>query len=172
MMDAHLKNVEKSSFGGKFDPYAGLTTSGIAGTGPDKDKEDEDNKVPGAAGSASTGAPSTPGSTDIEMKDASKKDDGMLGPMLQYILLFQPSICRLISLSFFKGLISILYLFSLLVSLVWLRLCALLISFLFAWGFVILLLFDCLPKTKITNLIKQRIRLKKMILKLLILMLR
>ncbi|XP_065079578.1 SWI/SNF complex subunit SMARCC1-like isoform X2 [Ochlerotatus camptorhynchus] len=75
MMDAHLKNVEKSSFGGKFDPYAGLATSGIAGTGPDKDKEDEESKVPGAAGTAGTGAPATPGSADVEMKDGSKKDD-------------------------------------------------------------------------------------------------
>ncbi|XP_065094778.1 SWI/SNF complex subunit SMARCC2-like [Ochlerotatus camptorhynchus] len=75
MMDAHLKNLEKFSFGGKFDPYAGLATSGIAGTGPYKDKEDEESKVPGAAGTAGTGAPATPGSTDVEMKDGSKKDD-------------------------------------------------------------------------------------------------
>ncbi|XP_055614673.1 SWI/SNF complex subunit SMARCC2 isoform X2 [Uranotaenia lowii] len=77
MMDAHLKNVEKSSFGGKFDPYAGLATSGIAGTGPDKDKEEEDAKVPGtpASGSATPAAPATPGSTDVEMKDVSKKDE-------------------------------------------------------------------------------------------------
>lgn len=44
MMDAHFKNVEKASQGGKFDPYAGLTTSGIAGTGPDKEKDDEEQK--------------------------------------------------------------------------------------------------------------------------------
>uniref|UniRef100_U5EUD6 Putative chromatin remodeling factor subunit n=1 Tax=Corethrella appendiculata TaxID=1370023 RepID=U5EUD6_9DIPT len=65
MMDAHYKNVEKSSFGGKFDPYAGLATSGIAGTGPDKDKEDEEqNKnLPIPIGG------------DEEMKDLSKKDE-------------------------------------------------------------------------------------------------
>lgn len=44
MMDAHLKNVEKTCTSGKFDPYAGLATSGIAGTGPDKDKEEEEAK--------------------------------------------------------------------------------------------------------------------------------
>ncbi|XP_065094748.1 SWI/SNF complex subunit SMARCC1-like [Ochlerotatus camptorhynchus] len=75
MMDAHLKNVEKFSFGGKFDPYVGLATSGIAGTGPYKDKEDEESKVPGA--------PATPGSTDVEMKDGSKKDDGKIAFMLE-----------------------------------------------------------------------------------------
>lgn len=74
MMDAHLKNVEKSSFGGKFDPYAGLATSGIAGTGPDKDKDEEEGKLPGSVGTP--GVPATPGSTDVEMKDVSKKDDG------------------------------------------------------------------------------------------------
>lgn len=58
-MDTHIKNVEKSSqFGGKFDPYAGLANSGIAGTAPDKD--DEDNKQHG--------------SEDIEMKDNTKKE--------------------------------------------------------------------------------------------------
>ena len=60
MTDAHLKNVEKSSFGGKFDPYAGLASSGIAGT--DKDKDDEENKANV--------------STDEEMKDLTKKEGG------------------------------------------------------------------------------------------------
>lgn len=59
IMDAHIKNVEKSSqYGGKFDPYAGLATSGIAGTAPEK--EDEEGK---------------PATTDEEMKDISKKED-------------------------------------------------------------------------------------------------
>ncbi|XP_038117822.1 SWI/SNF complex subunit SMARCC2 isoform X1 [Culex quinquefasciatus] len=77
MMDAHLKNVEKSSFGGKFDPYAGLTTSGIAGTGTDKDKEEEEGKTAGGATTqaGSSGAtPATPGG-DVEMKDVTKKED-------------------------------------------------------------------------------------------------
>lgn len=74
MMDAHQKNVEKSSFGGKFDPYAGLATSGIAGTGTDKDKDDEDNKMPGTPGGSGSGVAPTP--ADVEMKDLSKKDDG------------------------------------------------------------------------------------------------
>ena len=85
MMDAHLKNVEKSSFGGKFDPYAGLATSGIAGTGTDKDKEEEEGKSAGAgaappAGSSGAAAtPSTPGGGDVEMKDATaKKEDGKI----------------------------------------------------------------------------------------------
>uniref|UniRef100_A0A1Q3EY50 Putative chromatin remodeling factor subunit n=1 Tax=Culex tarsalis TaxID=7177 RepID=A0A1Q3EY50_CULTA len=72
MMDAHLKNVEKSSFGGKFDPYAGLATSGIAGTGTDKDKDEEEGKSAGSSGAT----PSTPAAGgDVEMKDVTKKED-------------------------------------------------------------------------------------------------
>lgn len=37
IMDAHFKNVEKTNCNGKFDPYAGLSSSGIAGTAPEKD---------------------------------------------------------------------------------------------------------------------------------------
>ncbi|ETN59408.1 hypothetical protein AND_008995 [Anopheles darlingi] len=95
MMDAHLKNVEKSSFGGKFDPYAGLANSGIAGTAPaekEKETEEGENKSPAAVtgatpGTAATGAsgaasaatagasPAAAGTTDVEMKDVSKKED-------------------------------------------------------------------------------------------------
>ncbi|XP_059622605.1 SWI/SNF complex subunit SMARCC2 isoform X2 [Phlebotomus argentipes] len=57
IMDAHFKNVEKSGYGGKFDPYAGLANSGIAGTAPEKE---EDEKQPG---------------TDEDVKDVSKKDE-------------------------------------------------------------------------------------------------
>lgn len=46
---------------GKFDPTAGLASSGIAGTAPEK--EDEENKNANA---------------DEEMKDVSKKDGGKL----------------------------------------------------------------------------------------------
>lgn len=66
MLDAHLKNVEKTNFGGKFDPFAGLTTSGIAGTAPEKEKDDV---VEGDKEKA-------PISEDVEMKDAAKKDSG------------------------------------------------------------------------------------------------
>ncbi|XP_031624506.1 SWI/SNF complex subunit SMARCC2 isoform X2 [Contarinia nasturtii] len=52
---AHYKNVEKSIVNGRFDPTAGLANSGIAGTAPEK--EDEENK-----------------NNDEEMKDVSKKD--------------------------------------------------------------------------------------------------
>ncbi|CAD7093415.1 unnamed protein product [Hermetia illucens] len=65
IMDAHFKNVEKSGFGGKFDPYAGLANSGIAGTGPDKDEDD----------SSKTNA-----NQDEEMKDISKKDADKTSP--------------------------------------------------------------------------------------------
>uniref|UniRef100_A0A182FAB0 Chromatin remodeling factor subunit n=1 Tax=Anopheles albimanus TaxID=7167 RepID=A0A182FAB0_ANOAL len=87
MMDAHLKNVEKSSFGGKFDPYAGLANSGIAGTGPaEKEKEAEEGKegenkspaavAPAAGGAAASGtSPAAATTTDVEMKDVSKKED-------------------------------------------------------------------------------------------------
>lgn len=69
IMDAHYKNVEKSAgqFGGKFDPFAGLATSGIAGTGPDKEEEEtkpvllEMDKLE---------------KPDEEMKDLTKKENG------------------------------------------------------------------------------------------------
>uniref|UniRef100_A0A6B2E628 Putative chromatin remodeling factor subunit n=1 Tax=Phlebotomus kandelakii TaxID=1109342 RepID=A0A6B2E628_9DIPT len=57
IMDAHYKNVEKSGYGGKFDPYAGLADSGIAGTAPEKEEDEKQ------------------ASADEEMKDVSKKDD-------------------------------------------------------------------------------------------------
>lgn len=40
-MDAHYKSVEKAanSNGGKVDPFAGLASTGIAGTGPEKEEE-------------------------------------------------------------------------------------------------------------------------------------
>lgn len=67
MMDAHMKNVEKTNFGGKFDPYAGLTTSGIAGTAPEKEKDE-----------SAEGEKEKSGSEDVEMKDATKKDSGRI----------------------------------------------------------------------------------------------
>ncbi|XP_044741345.1 SWI/SNF complex subunit SMARCC2 isoform X2 [Chrysoperla carnea] len=44
LMDAHLKNVEASTTDGKFDPAAGLETSGIAGTEPPEPEEEDKNK--------------------------------------------------------------------------------------------------------------------------------
>lgn len=72
IMDAHIKNVEKSGYGGKFDPYAGLANSGIAGTGPDKEDEDP-NKPP-------VQLPVAP--QDEEMKDLTKRDAGNLFKIL------------------------------------------------------------------------------------------
>lgn len=66
MMDTHMKNVEKTKFGSKFDPFAGLTTSGIAGTAPEKEKDE----IVESEKEKST-------SEDVEMKDATKKDTGM-----------------------------------------------------------------------------------------------
>lgn len=54
--------MEKAASNGKFDPTAGLCSSGIAGTGNDKEEEE------GAQRSSNT---------DEEMKDVSKKDGGM-----------------------------------------------------------------------------------------------
>ncbi|KAH8271397.1 hypothetical protein KR018_008649 [Drosophila ironensis] len=65
IMDNHMKNVEKASAGGKFNPNFGLANSGIAGTG--NDKEEEEGKEGSGAASAS--------GTDEEMKDLTKKDD-------------------------------------------------------------------------------------------------
>ncbi|XP_070137699.1 SWI/SNF complex subunit SMARCC2 isoform X2 [Drosophila bipectinata] len=70
IMDNHMKNVEKASAGGKFNPNFGLANSGIAGTG--NDKEEEEGKEGGAASTA-------PAGTDEEMKDLSKKDDPATG---------------------------------------------------------------------------------------------
>lgn len=63
---AHYKNVEKSMLNGKFDPTAGLSSSGIAGTGADKEEEDA-NK---------------PANTDEEIKDVSKKEGGKCAAMI------------------------------------------------------------------------------------------
>lgn len=70
IMDNHMKNVEKASAAGKFNPTYGLASSGIAGTGADK--EDEEPNIP----TANVVPPS--GSTDEEMKDISKKDGKIL----------------------------------------------------------------------------------------------
>ncbi|XP_017846853.1 SWI/SNF complex subunit SMARCC2 isoform X2 [Drosophila busckii] len=40
IMDNHMKNVEKASAGGKFNPNFGLANSGIAGTGNDKEEDE------------------------------------------------------------------------------------------------------------------------------------
>lgn len=73
---AHYKNVEKSIVNGKFDPTAGLASSGIAGTAPEK--EDEENKNANA---------------DEEMRDVSKKDGGKL--MLRYCIYFSIAFSRI-----------------------------------------------------------------------------
>lgn len=67
MLDSHMKGVEKASQEGKIDPFAGLATSGIAGTAPDKDKEETQPE---------SGADKEKPSEDVEMKDVSKKDGG------------------------------------------------------------------------------------------------
>ncbi|XP_051863224.1 SWI/SNF complex subunit SMARCC1 isoform X1 [Drosophila albomicans] len=66
IMDNHMKNVEKASSGGKFNPNFGLANSGIAGTGNDKD-DDESKEGNNSSSSASV-------ANDEEMKDLSKKD--------------------------------------------------------------------------------------------------
>lgn len=46
-MDAHFKSVEKaaSANGGKVDPFAGLASTGIAGTGSEKEDENTSNST-------------------------------------------------------------------------------------------------------------------------------
>lgn len=61
-----MKNVEKASAGGKFNPNFGLANSGIAGTGSDKD--DDESKE------ANNSSTSTAVANDEETKDPSKKD--------------------------------------------------------------------------------------------------
>ncbi|XP_065354903.1 SWI/SNF complex subunit SMARCC2 isoform X2 [Calliphora vicina] len=67
IMDSHLKNIEKASASGKFNPSHGLISSGIAGTSIDKDEEDPN--------AATVGVVPPSGSADEEMKDLTKKDD-------------------------------------------------------------------------------------------------
>lgn len=76
MLDSHLKNVEKTNFGGKFDPFAGLTTSGIAGTAPEKEKDE----------AVEADKEKTPATEDVEMKDATKKDSGKLNKIQNFSL--------------------------------------------------------------------------------------
>lgn len=48
-MDAHFKSVEKvaSASGGKVDPFVGLSSTGIAGTGSEKEEENvQSNEKP------------------------------------------------------------------------------------------------------------------------------
>ncbi|XP_022219357.2 SWI/SNF complex subunit SMARCC2 isoform X2 [Drosophila obscura] len=76
IMDIHIKSVKKASAGGKFNPNFGLSNSGIAGTG--NDKEDEESKDGSSGGSATAaGGPAAGGgaASDEEMKDLTKKDD-------------------------------------------------------------------------------------------------
>ncbi|XP_001359275.4 SWI/SNF complex subunit SMARCC1 isoform X1 [Drosophila pseudoobscura] len=73
IMDIHIKSVKKASAGGKFNPNFGLSNSGIAGTG--NDKEDEESKD-GSSGSATAAGGAGGGAgSDEEMKDLTKKDD-------------------------------------------------------------------------------------------------
>lgn len=70
IMDNHMKNVEKASAGGKFNPNFGLANSGIAGTGNDKD--DEESKE-------GNNSSSTSAANDEDSKDPNKKDGKQLG---------------------------------------------------------------------------------------------
>lgn len=65
-----MKNVEKASAGGKFNPSFGLSNTGIAGTGADKE-DDEAHTV----GTGTATMPVNTGAVDEEMKDVSKKGD-------------------------------------------------------------------------------------------------
>ncbi|XP_023297584.2 SWI/SNF complex subunit SMARCC2 isoform X1 [Lucilia cuprina] len=66
IMESHLKNIEKATSSGKFNPSYGLVSSGIAGTTADKEDEDPNAATVGTV---------PHGSTDEEMRDLSKKDD-------------------------------------------------------------------------------------------------
>ncbi|BFF89732.1 SWI/SNF complex subunit SMARCC2 [Drosophila madeirensis] len=73
IMDIHIKSVKKASAGGKFNPNFGLSNSGIAGTG--NDKEDEESKDGSSGGSATAASGPAGAASDEEMKDLTKKDD-------------------------------------------------------------------------------------------------
>lgn len=74
IMDNHMKNVEKASAGGKFNPNFGLANSGIAGTGNDKD--DDESKE--GNNSSSTSAAIDEDSKDPNKKDGKKKKNNLI----------------------------------------------------------------------------------------------
>lgn len=74
MLDQHLKGVEKANQAGRIDPFAGLQTSGIAGTAPEKEKEETQPE---------SGDKEKP-SEDVEMKDASKKEGGKFAIFINF----------------------------------------------------------------------------------------
>lgn len=78
---------------GKFDPTAGLVSSGIAGTAPDK--EDEENK-----------------NTDEEMKDVSKKDGGKYCVQLRQLIALLMTSLNLMFDIFLKYICKVCMLFS------------------------------------------------------------
>lgn len=65
-----MKNVEKASAGGKFNPSFGLSNTGIAGTGADKEDDDAHS-----IGTGTVAMPVNTGAVEEEMKDVSKKGD-------------------------------------------------------------------------------------------------
>lgn len=74
-----MKNVEKASAGGKFNPNFGLANSGIAGTGNDKD--DDESKE-------GNNSSSTSAANDEDSKDPNKKDGKQKTTLYTCIFLF------------------------------------------------------------------------------------
>lgn len=80
LMDAHLKNVEASTTDGKFDPAAGLETSGIAGTEPPEPEEEDKNKADSDKDKSTPmeiDEPTKPKSEEKKPEDA-KTDDSLV----------------------------------------------------------------------------------------------
>ncbi|XP_067645841.1 SWI/SNF complex subunit SMARCC2 isoform X2 [Eurosta solidaginis] len=69
IMDNHMKNVEKASAGGKFNPSFGLANSGIAGTGADKEEDDSH-----ALGAGAIAVSVNTDGTEIKSEDTNDTD--------------------------------------------------------------------------------------------------
>lgn len=76
LLDAHLKNVEASLTDGKYDPTAGLASSGIAGTLPEKEDEEKAKKDAEIKEEEGEKTP-TPPTTAAKPENADQKKNGL-----------------------------------------------------------------------------------------------
>ncbi|KAI5740617.1 hypothetical protein M8J76_005574 [Diaphorina citri] len=78
IMDAHIKNVEASTADGKYDPAAGLLQSGIAGTVPEKEGEENKDSAPSSDKEKGKDGAKTNGQVKDEEKEVKQEtEEGM-----------------------------------------------------------------------------------------------
>lgn len=76
IMDNHMKNVEKASAAGKFNPTYGLANSGIAGTATEKEEEESNTGLGGANSTTATTAASASTTTSTTTMTTSTASAG------------------------------------------------------------------------------------------------